>query len=477
MHKALIVAVREYKAAVYTKAFIISLAVMPLMMGGGLLASYLLRGVKDLKERRFAVIDRTEGAKLVAILETKVETRNKNRAFDSKTGNQVEPTFAIEKVSPSETTDDAILKQRLEICERIRKKELVGFMEIGKDVVTLPKLSLSAIALSAIDSLSRVNARDNDNSSEVKEAMAKIPDAYAVRYQTNNQLNQEFPMWALGVLNLAVLEFRAQDAKLPPAKVMALARPLPLLNKELTTVNQTTGKAEEAKDANFLSTFLAPYFVMMLMFMIVMLGAQPLLQGVIEEKTQRIAEVLLGSLSPFHLMAGKLMGVVAMSLTFAVVYLGGAYWAAHYFGYAKHIPPNLIGWFLLFQTLSVIMFGAVFIAAGAACNDIKEAQTLMLPVMLVLILPMMVFGNVIKDPDSKLAIGMSLFPPATPLLMCVRQSIPPGVPLWQMGLGALLTLLTTAFFVWAAGRIFRIGLLAQGKMPSIKELVLWVVKG
>ena len=85
---------------------------------------------------------------------------------------------------------------------------------------------------------------------------------------------------------------------------------------------------------------------MMLMFMMVLVGATPLMQGVVEEKMQRIAEVLLGSIRPFGLMLGKLIGTVGVSLTLAGVYLGAGYWAAQYYGFADYLPVEVLVWLL-----------------------------------------------------------------------------------------------------------------------------------
>ena len=113
-------------------------------------------------------------------------------------------------------------------------------------------------------------------------------------------------------------------------------------------------------------------------------------------------------------------------------------------------------------------------AIGAACNDVKDAQNLMLPVMLPLMLPMMTLLPVIQSPSSPLAVGMSLFPPATPLVMLLRVALHPTAPAWQVAAGAGLTLLTTMFCIWAAGRIFRVGLLMQGKSASIAQMARWI---
>src|SRR5437763_9772743 len=119
--------------------------------------------------------------------------------------------------------------------------------------------------------------------------------------------------------------------------------------------------------------------LMLLLFMVVMMGSTPLMQGVVEEKMQRIAEVLLGSLTPFQLMLGKLIGMTGVSLTIATAYLGGMYWAAVHFQFAAYISPGLLAWFLLFQALAGLMYGSLFAAIGAACTDMKETQNLLWP--------------------------------------------------------------------------------------------------
>jgi len=141
------------------------------------------------------------------------------------------------------------------------------------------------------------------------------------------------------------------------------------------------------------------------------------------------------------------------------------------------IPYHLLGWFLVFQSLAILMFGSLFLAAGSCCNDLREAQNLMMPIWIVLCIPFFALGTIIRHPGSDFAVYLSLFPPATPMLMMLRMAIPPGVPLWQPVIGIVGALLTTLFCVWVAGRIFRVGLLLQGKPPRIGDLVKFAIRG
>jgi ABC-2 type transport system permease protein len=238
-----------------------------------------------------------------------------------------------------------------------------------------------------------------------------------------------------------------------------------------------TGEINPAEESNRAANVLMPLGVMMLMFMIIMVGATPLMQTVLEEKTNRIAEVLIGSVSPFHLMLGKLLGMVGVTLTIVTIYLLGALWAMNQSGYGKYFPGHLVWWFAAYQVLAILMFGSVFAAIGAAVSDAREAQSMMTPVMLVVVSPMFVWLNVVKEPMSSFATIASLFPPATPMLMIMRQAVPPGVPAWQPALGIVLVLLTTILCIFAAGRIFRVGILMQGQGAKFGEMIRWVLRG
>jgi ABC-2 type transport system permease protein len=187
--------------------------------------------------------------------------------------------------------------------------------------------------------------------------------------------------------------------------------------------------------------------------------------------------VLLGSVRPFPLMLGKLLGMIGVSLTVIVIYLVAGYWAAQHYGYLDYLTPQVLGWFVVYQLLAVLMYGSVFIAIGAACSDWKETQTLMLPVALIICLPLFVIRSVIEEPNSGWITAFSFFPPATPLLMVARVAVPPGVPLWQLLAGVGTVLLCTLACVYAAGRIFRVGILMQGKAANLSELVAWVFQG
>jgi ABC-type Na+ efflux pump permease subunit len=206
-----------------------------------------------------------------------------------------------------------------------------------------------------------------------------------------------------------------------------------------------------------------------------MTSAPQLLNSVLEEKMSKISEVLLGSITPFELMMGKLLGNVGIALFLAVLYVGTGYGVAIYYGYGDVIAPSLMMALGLFLFLAIMLYGSLYMAVGSACNELKDAQSLMMPVMLLSMFPTFVWVAVLKSPSSPLAVGLALFPPASPFLMLMRMAMRPAPPFWQVGLSFVLCTLTSLFCVWVAAKIFRTGLLMQGKSPTYRELVRWVM--
>ncbi|HEY7330096.1 MAG TPA: ABC transporter permease [Gemmataceae bacterium] len=447
MRKMFVVAVREYLAAVRTKAFLVTLIIMPVLMSGSILVQWLLRDSHDTKTKKFVVVDRTPSGRLYPSIEKVVQAYNE-KTIDPATNKPILPRFDLEPVPASANTPEAIAEQRFELSERVRNGDLFGFLDIGAEVL---------------------QPGQGETSKQER----------VVRYQSNRPTSLEFPRLIEGPLLFAIQDLRMDEShlKVPRETIHAIMRPVSVDTLGLTSRNPVTGAIEDATLVDRIAPVAVPVGFMILMFMIIMMTATPLMQGVVEEKMQRIAEVLLGSVRPFDLMLGKLLGMTAVSLTITAVYLGCAYGAARQYGFAAYIPPDLLAWFVVYQALALLMYGSLFIAIGAACTDMKETQNLLWPVMLLAMLPMFLMGSVLQEPNSTVAVSLSFFPFATPMLMILRQSVPPGVPAWQPFLGVALAVLTTLFCVWAAGRIFRVGLLMQGKGAKIGEMMRWVFHG
>jgi len=157
--------------------------------------------------------------------------------------------------------------------------------------------------------------------------------------------------------------------------------------------------------------------------------------------------------------------------------MGGGIGVVYYLDFADYIPFHVLPWFFGYMTAAIVLFGSLMIALGSSCNDLKEAQSLMMPIWMLVMFPMFIWILVVKEPLSGFATWMSLVPPFTPILMLLRQSTPAGIPAWQPWAGLVGVALFTVLCVWAGGRIFRVGILMQGKPPKPADLLRWAIKG
>lgn len=476
MNKIRVIAIREYNAAVRTKAFLVSLILMPVLTVGGIAVQKLLEGRVDVIDKRVAVRDET--GVLMPRLLAEAERRNKEDITNPSTGKQTDPRFILEPVAAAADAE----RVRMELSDRVRKHEIAAFVEIPASVFNRARPAEERTDDDGEQPQER--PRNPLQSTPDLDAAARGPHKAAaapgdwpqIRFYSDNQAQFDLTRWLGNSINNAIRGERLARAGLDPKVVAAATANTPL--ETLGLYERTaSGEVRKAEKSSREMAIFVPMIVMMMMFMVIMVAAQPLLQSVLEEKQQRIAEVLLGSASPFQIMMGKLLGNVGVSITIIAVYMLGGHGVMRYFGMSNILPRDLLFWFLAFQVLAVLLFGSVFIAIGAACTELREAQSLVTPVMLMMLIPLFVWFNAVREPLSKFALVLSLFPPATPMMMILRMVAAKGLPVWQPLLGMALTLATTVGCVWAAGRVFRIGLLSQGKAPRLHELLKWVLRG
>jgi ABC-2 type transport system permease protein len=221
-------------------------------------------------------------------------------------------------------------------------------------------------------------------------------------------------------------------------------------------------------------TAIVPAASMVLLFVMVMLTTPQMMSSVIEEKMSRISEVLLASVTPFDLMLGKLLACCAAAAVVGVLYVALGLGLAWHLGLGALISAVNLLYFGLFLVLAVFLHGSMYMAVGAACSEPKDAQGMLAPLVLLASVPLICLQALARDPSGTLATILSLFPLSAPFVMCFRLNGSPGPPGWELGLSISLTLLATLFCIWAASRIFRVGLLAQGKAPGLRQLWHWV---
>ena len=442
MRKIWTIAAREYRAMVGTRAFLISIIMMPILLMGGLLAMELTRRVAEVKTRKIAVIDHSDFAfqELASAAEKHTRTVQKSGGVESELPGAAVEIYELELVR-QRPVDDAL---RLDLSDRVRRQELHAFVEIPANVLDT---SLAA-------------------------------DNHVLFYSQDSSISLA-RRWFNNTLGNIVRDRRIERADIPREllrKVRDAERALVIDGKGLLT-RGADGSAVQTEEKDVMSAIFLPLGVMMLMFMVIFMASQPMLESVLEEKSQRIAEVLLGSANPFQIMMGKLLGTVGGSLTIFGIYLAGAWAMAIYRGWNELIPFELIPWFIAFQIVGVFFYASIFLAVGASVSQLKEAQSMLLPVWMLLMLPLFIWFIIVQDPLGRLATWISLFPPATPTTMMLRLATGQQIPTWQPIVGLLVTMLTTLLIVAIAGRIFRVGILWQGKTPRVSELLRWALFG
>jgi ABC-2 type transport system permease protein len=438
MGKIYAIARREYSSMVATKAFLLSITLMPLLMFGGVIvAGMLANRVGDVSDRRIVIADGT-GGELFGDLERAAAERNEAVAAAAEGADEDaaprQPRYVLERHDGDGLTDE----DRLALSDEVRNGKAKAFVEIPAAV------------------------------------LGDAPAAVEF-YGTAAQFSDE-RRWLESTINDSVRARRFKTLALDPAVVAKATASVPMTTRGL--VKQLSGgRIGGGEKGQEMTSVFVPFGFMMLMFMIIMLSAQPLMESAIEEKNGRIAEVLLGSVNTFQLMLGKLLGNVGGSLTAVAIYAAGGLAMASYKGWTDFVPWDLVPWFVVFQILAVLLYSSIFLAVGASVTQLKEAQSMLLPIWMLMCIPMFTWLQLVREPNGVLATGLSFFPPSAPLVMVLRLASEETVPLWQVGGSLLVLLAATLAVTFLAARIFRIGMLWQGKTPKLTELVRWAWSG
>jgi ABC-2 type transport system permease protein len=214
---------------------------------------------------------------------------------------------------------------------------------------------------------------------------------------------------------------------------------------------------------------------MMLIWLATFSSGQYLLTATIEEKSNKVMEVILSAVSPMQLLAGKILGYAMV--TFLMV---GVYGSLGMVGLAAAAMADLVSpWTLALLAVYLIMayaFVATMMAgAGSAVADLQEAQGLLTPVMLLMMLPLLLLMPVTDNPNGWIATVTSFVPPAIPFIMALRLAASGDpVPAWQVVATIVWGFAWVGIFLWAGAKVFRVGILMQGKPPTPRELWRWI---
>jgi len=249
------------------------------------------------------------------------------------------------------------------------------------------------------------------------------------------------------------------NAGMPPAEVDALLKPVDLISKE--------------KSAAFASV----YALFFLMYFVILFYGMNVARSIIEEKTSRVFEVLLATIRPEEMMAGKVIGVGAVGLTQVGIWVVAGLILTKYLligsGITFAITATQVMYFVIFFLLGYVLYSSVAAALGAMTSSEQELQQMNMFLMLPLIACSVVILRVVRESDGLIAQAFSFFPFCTPLIMYVRIAVHQP-PMWQIALSIVGLILTIIAVLWVASRIYRVGILMYGKKPNLPEILRWL---
>ena len=442
MNKVWQIAGREFIATVFTKAFVIGLLIMPLIGVLFVLIAPSLFGDRNLKfEGEIAVIDPTG---LVM-----PEVRSAISARRSPAG----VTEIVERARAGGA--DQMVLSVLGAATQLTLVERPASADVEQEKLWLNEPTPAAKHLALV--VVHANAVEpSPGTSNLGTYDLYVPPRQDNRVEVAVQ----------GVMREAIIEARvfARD-----------------LNRQELTLVTTVPRVRSVTvgadgERNTVSGFniVIPVVFMGLLVMGVMFAGQGMLTTTVEEKSNRVMEVLLSAVSPMQLMGGKLIAHMGVSLIAMSLYLGLGLVALVSFSLFGLLDLKLILYLLIFYLIAFFTIGSLMMAAGAAVNDMREAQQLMMPLMMTMILPWMLWWPIVQNPNSTLAVVVSLLPPVSSfgMLLRIASSSPP--PLWQVSLSIVLGVAGVFGSVWFAAKVFRVGILTFGKAPNIKTLIAWV---
>lgn len=294
---------------------------------------------------------------------------------------------------------------------------------------------------------------------------------YRARNITSLAVNKDLQLAA----NRAVQAQRLKDSGIEAHKLQSIIKPVQLNSGQVTQNDAGKGSA--------ISSFMLAYGVAFLIYFATITQGIGLLRSVLEEKTNRISEVMVSSVRPGFLMAGKIFGagsaaLLQVSAWIALLAIGmlalrarGA--VSSEVISALSIDPATLAVFLLFFLLGFFLYAAIFAAIGAMVSSEQEAQSVQSLALLPLIVPMIFLRAISDDPLGKLATWLGMIPFTSPISMPMRMASESLAPT-QIAASLALLLVGLVSVTWIAGRIYRVGILSTGKKPSMRELVRWV---
>ncbi|MGD8785917.1 MAG: ABC transporter permease [Phycisphaerales bacterium] len=427
MNKIFKVAQREYVESVKTKGFIIGILMVPFIIGG--IIFFTSRMARNKTGPRPPVI--------VAVADLSNQLTNEIKSsFDKHNEKNPQRQINVIILETKEGAESADKQGR----NKLRQGQAGVYVSLDSNILEVEgsgKIHLYTYKLKAsdIDMPSTIESR-------LREAVINH------RYQTQN-------------ISKELLDKLSEIRKVPVERL---------------EMGSSENKDRVERGIDKAMKMMLPFCFMYLIFMGIVGSGHQMLNSVIEEKNSRIIEVLLSAVSPFELMAGKILGLCAISFTVVCLWAVAAYITVLWQGLRIEITAELAIYFVTYYILGFFLISSILAAIGSICNTIKETQSLMTPIMMVLILPLLGWFKIVQDPNGLLSRVLSFLPPLTPMVMILRICSDSDIWIFEIFASIILLAVSVLAAIWVAAKIFRTGILMYGKRPGVREIYRWLIQ-
>lgn len=418
MKKIWILLKREYKEAVFKKSFIITTILTPfIMIALGVVPSLLV------------MMDTEEAYTLHVIDASGLVYDKMTKAMDDSLENGA-PRFNFKLVNTNSFNIDEAVKEQ---------KELLG-QEAFNGLIFIPET---------------------------------IMDEGVFQYFAQNIANLNLNKRLRNTIGNIIRDERIALSELDPQIIKKITAPI-----SLKTIK--VAKGGEESERGFLEEYFGTFVFVLILYMTLIVYGTTIMRGIIQEKTSRIIEILLSSANSFQLMAGKILGLGSVGLTQYIVWalfgISFVLFGDNIAGGATkyvNLEPSIFIYFVVFYILGYFIFASLYAAIGALTNSDQEAQNLSAPVIIILIIPLLMLGFLVKNPNSALVVTLSMIPLFSPIIMFTRINLA-NPPMIEIIASIGILILTIIFLIWITAKIYRVGILMYGKRPTLPEIMKWM---
>ncbi|HSF23592.1 MAG TPA: ABC transporter permease [Blastocatellia bacterium] len=432
MKKVWVIIKREYLVRVRSRAFLFGTIVSPLFLLGLILLPAILAERTSRGQRQITVLDQSGDPQLFAAIKQRVELRGSgpDAGEGSLPARSAGFVLSLRLLSPDQNPNDFIRQDSNGEGDKAAEKAY---------------LILSPGVLDGVE----------------PEYHARNLSDFAIRSLEES-------------VSGAISERRLMRAGFDATRIGSYMKPVDLRIFKI-------GAGGESKQGGVRQEFMVAFALLFFLYISVLFYGIFTMRGVIEEKQSRIIEILISSVKPTQMMLGKLVGIGLVGLTqigiwaisTALISRIGASMFAATGSQIPSIPTSLLVYFVAFFVLGFFLYATLYAMVGAIVSNEEDAQQVQFPVTMLVVMPMMIFGVVMSNPNSTLSIVLSMVPFFAPTLMMLRIAVI-NPPVWQVVLSMLIMVVTILGFLWVAAKIYRVGILMYGKRPSIAELGRWL---